>query len=973
MLDTASLFDSALKKKRIRLRIVAAKSVPKEVFADDNRLRQVVSNYLSNAIKFSPAGGEIVIRAVVVQRRPVMAVSHCDDALSSRPHALSSPVETGQGNPSSCSAAKKARVRQMSQSTDGGATCRTAGGNGDATSVFLDKRFASTQMTSRASTLPCEQDDAPCAAPAASADGTIAGVGGLQSFATTALPAPATSTPSSRLRAGTGPGNTVLPLSAAAGCRAAQSHRGVAAAVTAPATSGAVSTVSQPQTMLVVSPTVTEVEFHAVSEPGSPAITLAEASPLSTTASAPRSPSSPSAETATLADPRNSSSGAASSRLRWPIMSFASSLPSLRLSGLPTQALRSRSPSTGSASGSRSGAGTAAGTFSKLLPTRKAASGTLSRRSSRAAVIPECDSDSSIGQEGDGKIPFLRIAVEDQGEGLKADEIGKLFQAYSQIRAGANQGGGGTGLGLVNCKRIVELAAGTVGATSTPGVRTSFFMEIPLVLPLDNGPETAADSQDQAALQAFARRVAEAGGLFNAPAGTPSPAMASRISPVPASHAQPPSPALSPMVQPQVAAPSLLSSEAGPTCTSQSHSCPLPGAAVGTARSSGTGTSGGQTRFVAGNRETTFSACMPKPAPPALTLSGAEPLLSNGSYTGTTAAAAAAVVDANRTPTHMLLLDAHRNRRPSLTVVLPAIRRVSLPGEVPSGTTVSPASVESQPIVARSVALAYGAPLAPADGPDATLNARAGTSTDAVKAANEREGTSGSASSSPPMSGSNAAGLQPELPAARWASPSATTTAAVGAADCPDPSPSTAPVTAATTPETRSALACSRVSDGRTSLPRHRCDDSEDEDSEEIGVIGDLGDSDSELLATSDVASGCAGGFAAVTAMQTAAPVIIAGAGLAPTDADTGARRPDLTSMSQAGVLSGSGRRDTAQLAIKPACGAASAVVCTPLAQGFAESVTALAAAASSECDADGRVKLLRAVVVDDVSDIPTA
>lgn len=120
-------------------------------------------------------------------------------------------------------------------------------------------------------------------------------------------------------------------------------------------------------------------------------------------------------------------------------------------------------------------------------------------------------STSSVGRPGEVLVPFLRVSVEDHGPGLTQDEIGKLFHAYSQIRAGANQGGGGTGLGLVNCKRIVELAGGTVGVTSTPGVRTNFFMEIPLVLPQDGGPAAAAESQDQAALQAVARRAAEAG------------------------------------------------------------------------------------------------------------------------------------------------------------------------------------------------------------------------------------------------------------------------------------------------------------------------------------------------------------------------------------------------------------------------------------------------------------------------------
>jgi len=76
--------------------------------------------------------------------------------------------------------------------------------------------------------------------------------------------------------------------------------------------------------------------------------------------------------------------------------------------------------------------------------------------------------------------PFLRVAVEDQGAGLTDAEAAQLFQPYAQIRAGAQQQGGGTGLGLALCKKIVELAGGSVGVSSEQRVCTVFWMEVPL-------------------------------------------------------------------------------------------------------------------------------------------------------------------------------------------------------------------------------------------------------------------------------------------------------------------------------------------------------------------------------------------------------------------------------------------------------------------------------------------------------------
>jgi len=76
--------------------------------------------------------------------------------------------------------------------------------------------------------------------------------------------------------------------------------------------------------------------------------------------------------------------------------------------------------------------------------------------------------------------PRLRISVTDTGPGIPADRLSRLFQAFSQVDASINRTHGGTGLGLLICKQLVEAMKGQIGVDSEPGVGTTFWFEIPL-------------------------------------------------------------------------------------------------------------------------------------------------------------------------------------------------------------------------------------------------------------------------------------------------------------------------------------------------------------------------------------------------------------------------------------------------------------------------------------------------------------
>jgi PAS domain S-box-containing protein len=71
----------------------------------------------------------------------------------------------------------------------------------------------------------------------------------------------------------------------------------------------------------------------------------------------------------------------------------------------------------------------------------------------------------------------IRITVRDTGLGLAPDKLGLLFQPFNRL----GQEGGvveGTGIGLVVCKRLVELMGGEIGAQSTAGVGSDFWVEL---------------------------------------------------------------------------------------------------------------------------------------------------------------------------------------------------------------------------------------------------------------------------------------------------------------------------------------------------------------------------------------------------------------------------------------------------------------------------------------------------------------
>jgi PAS domain S-box-containing protein len=75
---------------------------------------------------------------------------------------------------------------------------------------------------------------------------------------------------------------------------------------------------------------------------------------------------------------------------------------------------------------------------------------------------------------------MICFEVSDQGLGIAPNDIGHLFQPFSQADASTTRRFGGAGLGLSICRQLAHLMKGEVGVRSTLGQGSIFWLELPL-------------------------------------------------------------------------------------------------------------------------------------------------------------------------------------------------------------------------------------------------------------------------------------------------------------------------------------------------------------------------------------------------------------------------------------------------------------------------------------------------------------
>ena len=77
---------------------------------------------------------------------------------------------------------------------------------------------------------------------------------------------------------------------------------------------------------------------------------------------------------------------------------------------------------------------------------------------------------------------WITLAVADTGIGMTPEQVGKLFQEFSQASSSTASKYGGTGLGLVISRRFCQMMGGDITVQSEPGRGSTFIIRVPRIV-----------------------------------------------------------------------------------------------------------------------------------------------------------------------------------------------------------------------------------------------------------------------------------------------------------------------------------------------------------------------------------------------------------------------------------------------------------------------------------------------------------
>ncbi len=80
----------------------------------------------------------------------------------------------------------------------------------------------------------------------------------------------------------------------------------------------------------------------------------------------------------------------------------------------------------------------------------------------------------------DAENDMIDLVIRDNGCGIPPDKLPRIFDAFYTTKSGPDASGkGGTGLGLSNCRDIIEAHHGRIRVDSTVGKGTAFTLKLP--------------------------------------------------------------------------------------------------------------------------------------------------------------------------------------------------------------------------------------------------------------------------------------------------------------------------------------------------------------------------------------------------------------------------------------------------------------------------------------------------------------
>jgi signal transduction histidine kinase/CheY-like chemotaxis protein len=87
--------------------------------------------------------------------------------------------------------------------------------------------------------------------------------------------------------------------------------------------------------------------------------------------------------------------------------------------------------------------------------------------------------DVGLSVARDGDAGMVTFEITDTGIGMTEEQIGRLFEAFTQADSSTTRNFGGTGLGLNITKHFVEMLGGSIAVSSVPGQGSTFTVNLP--------------------------------------------------------------------------------------------------------------------------------------------------------------------------------------------------------------------------------------------------------------------------------------------------------------------------------------------------------------------------------------------------------------------------------------------------------------------------------------------------------------